>query len=525
MYTAQTEHLLSTTEEPTPKINMLQAGHLFAERYEILAVRGQGGMGVVYKARHILLRRLVAIKLLSCANVSEYDLKRFEQEARSASHLSHPNIVDIHDFGITADSQAYLVMDYLDGPSLEDVLLASENLPLPRFLHIFSQTCRALQHAHSRGVIHRDVKASNIMLIESDEQQDIVKLVDFGLAKLTIPERGPSITKSGVILGSPLFMSPEMCRGLKVDLRCDIYSLGCLMYKAVSGQYPFVGESAMDTMLKHINDPPLPFSDVAPRLTIPPSLETVILRAMEKDPDARQSSMKELEAQLQEAIAPFLEAPASKSQAAAAVRIEQRKKSPKKATWRPPDKRIPHPITLVLACLSLTAMAFLAVPLVLNQHKASESPPLTGSQMILDPGFEEQHDNEISSPWATEGGADFGIDRATNNRHSGLNNAWIRTRKKIWSEIHQDVLLKSHSSYSLSVWLRDSGTFTEGKLGVRDGNGKILSELSFSKLPAYTQLQLDFQCEEETRAQVFAGFHGLGRDAWLQVDDFSLTSK
>lgn len=276
-------------------------GTVFAEKYEIEAVLGAGGMGVVYKARHTHLNRSVAIKmLLPSVLVNEYRWKRFRQEAQAASSLSHPNIVAAWDFGTAGGSQVYMVMDYVEGRSLQEEIDHAGKLPPDRLIKIFSQVCDGLEHAHKHAVIHRDIKDSNIMLVDTADATDIVKIVDFGLAKTMSEEENPEqrLTESGAVVGSPLFMSPEQCRGIKCDGRSDIYSLGCVMYKCMTGKVPFAGPTPLDTMYMHLNDlpasMPLPMNDsgIQPELFV--LLEKVAGRCLFKDANHRYQSMAEL---------------------------------------------------------------------------------------------------------------------------------------------------------------------------------------------------------------------------------------
>jgi serine/threonine protein kinase len=281
----------------------LREGTIFEGRFEILSVLGVGGVGEVYKARHVHMNKTVAIKVLRPSLVSDKsDLQRFKQEASTASNLTHPNIVSIYDFGIAADGNAYLVMEYLDGCDLDDLIEQRGHLDLDLFLGVFSQVCDALQHAHKNGVVHRDIKPSNIMLIDSDDGSIGVKIVDFGLAKLTAQEFEQHLTRPGVAMGTPMYMSPEQCRGGPLDHRTDIYSLGCVMYAALTGSVPFLGDSAMNTLSKHLLESPPRFSVTAPQLNLPATLERVILTTLAKDPGARQQSMTELSEQLTSAI-------------------------------------------------------------------------------------------------------------------------------------------------------------------------------------------------------------------------------
>lgn len=279
-------------------------GQLFEGKYEIDSILGQGGMGLVYKAKHVLMNKVVAIKTLVPGTlVDSRALMRFTQEARAASNLTHPNIISIFDFGVREDERlAYLVMEFLSGKTLEDVIVTEETMSLSRFQRIFSQVCRGMQYAHKRGCIHRDLKPSNLMLINTEEEEDLVKILDFGLAKPGESESMQQLTKSGMVVGSPPFMSPEQCKGEPVDSRSDIYSIGCVMYATLTGEVPLMGTNTMATLFKHIADVPQPVSQIAPHLEIPAALDKVIMRTLEKKPDDRPQSMAELADELSNAI-------------------------------------------------------------------------------------------------------------------------------------------------------------------------------------------------------------------------------
>lgn len=231
------------------------AGEIIARHYEVISFLGAGGTSLVYKARHQFMDRTVAIKVLSPDRIPDNKMvQRFQQEARSVSRLKHQNIVDVHEFGIDENRQPYLIMDYLDGNSLSEDL--NENGPMKpsRAAGIFLQISDALQHAHEKGVIHRDLKPSNAILTRDGNGHEQVKLVDFGIAKLNEPENKESaLTQTGEIFGSPFYMSPEQCKGHRLDHRSDIYSLGCVMYEMLTGETAAKSGSVVETMMQHIN--------------------------------------------------------------------------------------------------------------------------------------------------------------------------------------------------------------------------------------------------------------------------------
>jgi tetratricopeptide (TPR) repeat protein/tRNA A-37 threonylcarbamoyl transferase component Bud32 len=272
-------------------------GTVLADRYKVLSVLGRGGMSIVYKARHQLMDRVVAIKMLHAQLVSDpQSLNRFQLEAKAVSALNHPNIIMVYDFGITEKGLPYLVMDYLEGMSIADIIQEEGQLEVARGVNIFMQACDALAHAHFKNVIHRDLKPSNIMLITGEDGEGVVKIVDFGIAKLLSPD-GQSmqrLTQTGEVVGSPLYMSPEQLMGHKLDARSDIYSMGCVIYESLTGKPPFLGDNVIDTMRKHLDEAPTPLKTARADLAIPEHLEHVVLKALAKEPIDRYQTMREL---------------------------------------------------------------------------------------------------------------------------------------------------------------------------------------------------------------------------------------
>jgi len=281
-------------------------GQIFAERYEILSILGEGGMSIVYKARHRFMERIVAIKLLRSTMISDaLSLERFRQEAQAVSLLNHPNIVSVYDFGIVDDVQPFLVMDYLDGTTLAEVLGTEGHLTEKRAVRIFRQICEGLRHAHEKGIVHRDLKPTNICLVQDEKKHEVAKIVDFGVAKM-IHQDGTErmqLTQTGQVVGSPLFMSPEQCSAKSLDARSDIYSLGCVMYFTLTGEFPISGITEFDAMSKHIHETPKSFKLAASQLSLDQNLEATVFRCLEKQPEDRYQSVSELLADLPE-VAP-----------------------------------------------------------------------------------------------------------------------------------------------------------------------------------------------------------------------------
>jgi serine/threonine protein kinase len=281
----------------------LEPGVVLLEKYKVVSLLGRGGMGSVYRIEHLLLQRAFALKVLNKQQTSEAAWRRFEIEARAANKLDHPNLVRVHDYGLLPDGQPYFIMDLIEGESLSDILKASGRLPLEKALKIFIQVGFALSYAHANGVIHRDIKPSNIMVATTateDAHGVLVKVVDFGIAKLTGKDEfsQQTLTKTGEIFGSPLYMSPEQCMGQAIDRRCDLYSLGCVIFETLTGAPPLVGENALSTMMKHQAEKPLSLKEASLGLEFPAKIEEIVERLLEKDPQQRYQSAQHLTADL-----------------------------------------------------------------------------------------------------------------------------------------------------------------------------------------------------------------------------------
>lgn len=281
-------------------------GTLFCDRFQITEVLGGGGMGMVYRATHLMMQRSVAIKILHTKMLGNADaLKRFKVEAHAASNFSHPNILNVHDFGVSNSGQPYMVMDFLEGINLTALLDAEKYVPPARAINMFLQISSALAHAHSKDIIHRDVKPSNIMLVDFEGRRDFVKLVDFGIAKVLNPStpEAENLTRTGEVFGSPLYMSPEQCQGKKLDARADIYSLGAVMYRVVTGKPIFESSDPLETMFRQVSEMPAAFAKACPDLSIPVKLESVIFKCLAKDREHRYQSMNDLRVDLEAAAA------------------------------------------------------------------------------------------------------------------------------------------------------------------------------------------------------------------------------
>lgn len=267
------------------------------KRYELLGLAGQGGMAAVYKACDLRDNKEVAVKVLDrdLANMDSV-LERFQKEVSAASAMAHENLAAVYDSGVTEDGRPYIVMEYMRGQTLTQLLKKKAKLSLNEFAEIFVQVAKGLAHAHRRGVVHRDIKPSNIMLYTDAKGKLGVKLLDFGIAKslADIDETSLHLTHTGQVIGSPFYMSPEQCRALPVDTRSDIYSLGCVMFEAITGGVPFKGETALDTLYKHIHEPAPRVRSNIPKLKPAEILASTIETTLMKQPEARYHTAREL---------------------------------------------------------------------------------------------------------------------------------------------------------------------------------------------------------------------------------------
>jgi serine/threonine protein kinase len=272
-------------------------GRILSQRYKILELIGTGGMGAVYRARHMLLDRDVAVKVLRMAIGDDEPerIRRFNQEGRVISAMHHNNIIGALDFGVD-DGNVFLVMEYATGRSLAEDIAKNGRMSWSRALPIFIQICEALAYAHGKDIVHRDIKPSNVMLTTDEHGKETVKLLDFGVAKILNAQNAKyvPVTKTGIVFGSPPYMSPEQCTGHGPDPRSDIYSLGCVMYETLSGRTPITGDNSLEILHKQVIATPPDFSELSPAVKLPAGLEAIIKKALEKDIDARYQSMTEV---------------------------------------------------------------------------------------------------------------------------------------------------------------------------------------------------------------------------------------
>jgi serine/threonine protein kinase len=283
--------------DPVGELPVTLIGREIAGRYRIKTMLGEGGMGAVYKAEQISLKRVVALKLLKPELVSSAPLlRRFNAEAEAVAKLSHPNTVGIYDFGQDRDGTLFIAMEYVEGKSLRAMLIAEGPFPPLRALHITGQIAASLSDAHASGIIHRDLKPDNIMLQERGRQRDVVRVLDFGIAKLRDDSRmtQQSMTQAGDVLGTPQYMSPEQIRGEEIDGRADVYSLGAMLYEMLTGRMVFEAGSLVALLSKHLLDQPEAPSRRRPELRISAELDELVMACLAKEPRARLASMDQV---------------------------------------------------------------------------------------------------------------------------------------------------------------------------------------------------------------------------------------
>jgi len=278
-------------------------GSVIAGNYHIEKKLGEGGMGTVYLGQHVKMGRKSAIKVMTQSMAHDPDaIARFNREATNAARINHPNVCAIYDFGETPDGLIYLAMEFIEGESLSDLMEREGVLPPQRAAGIFQQAADALQAAHDLGIVHRDLKPDNIMITRGKGGADVVKVVDFGIAKAVGGEEGQKVTKTGLVVGTPEYMSPEQLAGDQLDGRSDIYSLALVLYRMLTGTLPFQADSAQEVMIKRLTDEPMPLNAAAPGMAFPDQLQVVMDRALQRMPSERYGSAAELAREVVRAV-------------------------------------------------------------------------------------------------------------------------------------------------------------------------------------------------------------------------------
>lgn len=327
------------------------------DKYQLIDVLGAGGMGVVFKARQQLVDRDVAMKLLPPElGRDETSVSRLTREAKALAKLAHPNIVGTFDFGLTSFDQPYLVLEYVMGEQLFDILESERRLEPQRALSIFVQIAEAMDFAHNKGIIHRDLKPQNIMLTDQVHHEQ-VKILDFGIA--TLADERQRLTRTGQVVGSPIYMSPEYCKGSPATTQSDIYSLGVLMYRALTGENPHRGKSLQEIFMAKCTTACPSFEQTAPGLGISPLIEQVVVRCLELEPANRFDSMASLASALK-ALQVRTAAPlaATPPPAAPSSRKAARPVASREGPGRGPSRTVIFVLVVLGLVICLVGMAF-----------------------------------------------------------------------------------------------------------------------------------------------------------------------
>ncbi len=277
-------------------------GSIVAERYHILKKLGEGGMGTVYLAEHVKMGRKAALKVMNPGMNTDADaIARFNREAANASRLNHPNVCGIYDFGETSDGLIYLAMEFIEGESLTSLIEKNGYLAAPRAASIIHQAADALAVAHDYGIVHRDLKPDNIMIAKGRDGSDLVKVVDFGIAKASSSD-AQKVTKTGLVVGTPEYMSPEQLAGDKLDGRSDIYSLGLVAFNCLTGLLPFPSNSAQEAMIMRLTDQPKTLAEMKPDIQWPAELQAVMDKVLARDAELRYQKSAEFGRDMAKAV-------------------------------------------------------------------------------------------------------------------------------------------------------------------------------------------------------------------------------
>jgi serine/threonine-protein kinase len=379
-------------------------GELIDGRYQVDCVLGVGAMGIVYGARHVAVGKLVAIKALRAHLARDASaIQRFNAEATAATSIGNQHIVETFDFGRLPDGTAYMVMEYLEGRSLAELIDGWAPLPVERIARIGLQIAEALNAAHLAGIVHRDLKPDNVFLCKREGDSDFVKILDFGIAKFGMSQA--RLTQAGAVFGTPVYMSPEQALGKATDGRTDVYALGIMLYEMASGGVPFRGESALTVLALHLTEQPEPLSARQPDIS--PELEAIVHKCLQKDPDARYASMAELAADLSLLASgkpvcakPLLSAPVPLPPAAKKVvtlpEIEPTLPAP--AGARPLGRGVPWPLVLLMLLAVVSGACWfsqhrapsLARPSTPQVQAKPSPPPLPATAKVADDAPERE---------------------------------------------------------------------------------------------------------------------------------------
>jgi serine/threonine-protein kinase len=362
-------------------------------RYQIDKKIGEGGMGMVYLATHAMIGNRCALKVLRGELSGEGEVaERFIQEARAAAAIGNDHIIQITDFGQLPDGAAYFVMEFLDGKALHDIIEDNPQMPVERVIDVMVQCCEALSAAHSSNIVHRDLKPDNIFLVKKGAISDFVKILDFGIAKVASGETGKRLTKTGMIFGTPQYMSPEQAAGTGVDARTDIYALGIIMYEMLCGHVPFEADTFMGVLTKHLYEEPIPPRRLVPPVGVDQNLEAVLLKAIAKKPERRYQSMEEFASDLTaiaEGRTPSIVYDQMRDTAATTVPPPPPSSVVGKSRRAaPPGKAQPRPLWPIFAGVGVAAVASVVVAVLLlgggEDGKEAKADPVV-QPVALDP--------------------------------------------------------------------------------------------------------------------------------------------
>jgi uncharacterized membrane protein len=343
-------------------------GSIVAERYHILKKLGEGGMGTVYLAEHVKMGRKAALKVMNPGMNSDPDaIARFNREAANASRLNHPNVCGIYDFGETPEGLIYLAMEFIEGESLTSLIEKNGYLPAPRAASIIHQAADALAVAHDYGIVHRDLKPDNIMIAKGRDGSDMVKVVDFGIAKASSSD-AQKVTKTGLVVGTPEYMSPEQLAGDKLDGRSDIYSLGLVAFNCLTGKLPFPSESAQEAMIMRLTDHPRTLAEMKPDIDWPPALQAVMDKVLARDANERYQKSAEFGRDMAKAVenmpAAIAAAAGTMVMGAAAAEVPKTRMAPRGGATAKIEAPAPVPLAAAPAKKSPVMMIVAAVVVI-----------------------------------------------------------------------------------------------------------------------------------------------------------------
>jgi len=354
---------------------------VIGSRYEVLAEVGSGAVGVLYKAKDKTLKKVVAVKLLHASHVTPSRMIRLQKEARLLSSLNHMNLVSVYDFAMDDSGSPYIVMEYVEGGNLIDYVNQNGPLSIANAVALFLDIARGLEYAHEHGILHRDLKPSNVMLV-GNEKQLHAKVIDFGLATLEEDEAPEQrITQEGALVGSPLYVSPEQAQNKTVDRRSDIYSMGCLMFFALTGSPPFRGETGNATVIMQINDEAPTLKSRVPDGIYPIEIENIVANCLKKSPDKRYQSGAKLIAALESLHETIDQKRAAKAKSEPKVDIRDTL-TLNTIAGAPPPVEAKQKSTLQLSIIVAALVLIVAIPIILLTHMENEQPKEVVSEAI-----------------------------------------------------------------------------------------------------------------------------------------------